>query len=136
VLGQDGSHAQTMFAPLDTRKVVMDGPEVFRHAVNRMSEATIQVLARAGLTLEEIDLFVYHQANARITRAIGERLSLAPDRVVDCIEMLGNSSAATLPVALAGAELEGRLPAGARVLLSAFGAGFTWGAGVVEWGGS
>jgi len=125
-----------MFAPLDTRKVVMDGPEVFRHAVNRMSEATIQVLARAGLTLEEIDLFVYHQANARITRAIGERLSLAPDRVVDCIEMLGNSSAATLPVALAGAELEGRLPAGARVLLSAFGAGFTWGAGVVEWGGS
>jgi 3-oxoacyl-[acyl-carrier-protein] synthase-3 len=135
VLGQDGSHAQTMFAPLDTRKVVMDGPEVFRHAVNRMSEATIQVLARAGLTLEEIDLFVYHQANARITRAIGERLSLAPDRVVDCIEMLGNSSAATLPVALAGAELEGRLPAGARVLLSAFGAGFTWGAGVVEWGG-
>jgi 3-oxoacyl-[acyl-carrier-protein] synthase-3 len=101
-----------------------------------MSEATIQVLARAGLTLEEIDLFVYHQANARITRAIGERLSLAPDRVVDCIEMLGNSSAATLPVALAGAELEGRLPAGARVLLSAFGAGFTWGAGVVEWGGS
>jgi 3-oxoacyl-[acyl-carrier-protein] synthase-3 len=134
VLGQDGAHAKTMFAPLDTRLVEMDGQEVFRHAVNRMSEATLQALERADLTLDEIDLFVYHQANARITRAIGERLGLAPERVVDCIEMLGNSSAATLPVALAGAELEGRLPAGARVLLSAFGAGFTWGAGVIEWG--
>jgi 3-oxoacyl-[acyl-carrier-protein] synthase III len=65
---------------------------------------------------------------------VGERLGLPSERVVDCIEMLGNSSAATLPVALAGAALEGRLPTGSRVLLSAFGAGFVWGAGVVEWG--
>jgi 3-oxoacyl-[acyl-carrier-protein] synthase-3 len=134
VLGADGSHARTLYAPLSDRKVVMDGPEVFRHAVNRMSEATLEALARAGQTIADIDLFVYHQANARITRAVGERLELPPDRVVDCIEMLGNSSAATLPVALAGASLEGRLPAGAKVLLSAFGAGFVWGAGVVEWG--
>ncbi len=134
VLGADGSHARTLYAPLSDRKVVMDGPEVFRHAVSRMSEATVQALDRAGLTIEEIDLFVYHQANARITRAVGERLGLPSERVVDCIEMLGNSSAATLPVALAGAALEGRLPTGSRVLLSAFGAGFVWGAGVVEWG--
>jgi 3-oxoacyl-[acyl-carrier-protein] synthase-3 len=134
VLGADGSHARTLYAPLSDRKVVMDGPEVFRHAVTRMSQATLEALARAGLTIADIDLFVYHQANARITRAVGERLELPADRVVECIEMLGNSSAATLPVALTGASLEGRLPAGAKVLLSAFGAGFVWGAGVVEWG--
>ena len=91
---------------------------------------------RAGLTLEDIDLFVYHQANARITRALGERLGLPAERVVDCIETLGNASAATLPVALAAAERDGRLRPGARVLLSAFGAGFTWGGGVIEWGGA
>ena len=95
----------------------------------------MSAVARAGLELDDIDLFVYHQANARITRALGERLGLAPDRVVDCIETLGNSSAATLPLALAEAERDGRLRPGARVLLSAFGAGFTWGGGVIEWGG-
>jgi 3-oxoacyl-[acyl-carrier-protein] synthase III len=136
VLGTDGSHGQTMTASITERKVVMDGPEVFRHAVARMSEVTLEAVAQAGLRLEEIDLFVYHQANARITRALGERLGLAPERVVDCIESLGNASAAMLPVALATAELDGRLRPGAKVLLSAFGAGFTWGGGVIEWGGA
>jgi 3-oxoacyl-[acyl-carrier-protein] synthase III len=136
VLGADGSHAATITASLAERKVRMDGPEVFRHAVARMSEVTLQAVMRAGLTLEDIDLFVYHQANARITRALGERLGLPSERVVDCIETLGNASAATLPVALAVAERDGRLRPGARVLMSAFGAGFTWGGGVVEWSGS
>jgi 3-oxoacyl-[acyl-carrier-protein] synthase-3 len=99
-----------------------------------MREVTIDAVARAGLTLDDIDLFVYHQANARITRALGERLELAPERVVDCIETLGNASAATLPVALATAVADGRLRPGAKVLVSAFGAGFTWGGGVIEWG--
>jgi 3-oxoacyl-[acyl-carrier-protein] synthase III len=135
VLGSDGSHARTLFAPLSTRMVEMDGQEVFRHAVTRMGEATFEALALAGLSLEDIDLFVYHQANARITRALGEKLGLDPERVVDCIEMLGNASAATLPVALEIAQNDGRLKPGARVLLSAFGAGFTWGGGVVQWGG-
>jgi 3-oxoacyl-[acyl-carrier-protein] synthase-3 len=112
----------------------MDGPEVFRNAVLRMSEVTIEATALAGLALDDIDLFVYHQANARITRALGERLGLPPERVVDCIESLGNASAATLPVGLVAAERDGRLRPGARVLMSAFGAGFTWGGGVVEWG--
>jgi 3-oxoacyl-[acyl-carrier-protein] synthase-3 len=135
VLGSDGSHGATIMATHDERKIRMDGPEVFRHAVARMSEVTLQAVDQAGLTLEEIDLFVYHQANARITRALGERLGLAPDRVVDCIETLGNASAATLPLALAVAEQDGRLRFGSRVLVSAFGAGFTWGGGVLEWGG-
>jgi 3-oxoacyl-[acyl-carrier-protein] synthase-3 len=134
VLGADGSQAKTITADHVERKLKMDGPEVFRHAVSRMSAATLETLARAGLTLEDIDLFVYHQANARITRALGDRLGLPPERVVDCIETLGNASAATLPIALAAAHDDGRLRAGARVLLSAFGAGFTWGGGVVEWG--
>ena len=135
LLGADGSHGETIIATHAERHLIMDGPEVFRHAVARMREVTLAAVARAGLTLDDIDLFVYHQANARITRALGERLELEPERVVDCIEALGNASAATLPVALASAAADGRLRPGAKVLLSAFGAGFTWGGGVIEWGG-
>jgi 3-oxoacyl-[acyl-carrier-protein] synthase-3 len=108
---------------------------VFRHAVARMSEVTLEAVARTGLRLDEIDLFVYHQANARITRALGERLGLEPELVVECIETIGNASAAMLPVGLAAAQSDGRLRPGSRVLLCAFGAGFVWGAGVVQWGG-
>lgn len=134
VLGSDGSHARTILVTHEERLIHMDGPEVFRHAVNRMGEATLRALDRSGLKLEDIDLFVYHQANARITRALGERLGLAPDRVVDCIEQVGNASTATLPIALETASNDGRLRPGAHVLLAAFGSGFTWGAGVVRWG--
>ena len=88
----------------------------------------------AGVGLDEIDLFVYHQANGRILSAVGERLGLPPGRVVDCIGQYGNTSAATLPLALAFSEREGMLAPGDRVLLGAFGAGFTWGATVLEWG--
>ena len=135
VLGSDGSHGHTIFVSNEERVIEMDGPEVFRHAVNRMSEVTLKAVDRAGLTLEQIDLFVYHQANARITRAVGERLKLDSGKVVDCIEMIGNASAATLPIALQTAIEDGRLRPGTNVLLSAFGSGLTWGAGVVRWGG-
>lgn len=135
VLGCDGSHGTTIIATHEERKLRLDGQEVFRNAVTRMRDVTLAAVARAGLDLDEIDLFVFHQANGRITRALGERLGVDPGRVVDCIESLGNSSAATLPLALAEAERDGRLRNGARVLLCAFGAGFTWGGGVIEWGG-
>jgi len=134
VLGADGSNGQTIHASHTERKLRMDGPEVFRHAVARMSDVTLDAVAQAGLNLADIDLFVYHQANARITRALGERLGVEPERVVDCIEVVGNASAATLPVALAAAQADGRLRPGALILLSTFGAGFTWGGGVVQWG--
>jgi 3-oxoacyl-[acyl-carrier-protein] synthase-3 len=134
VLGSDGSEAMTILVRNDERLIHMDGPEVFRHAVNRMSEVTLAVLERAGLSIEDIDLFVYHQANARITRSLGERLSLPVEKVVDVIENFGNSSTATLPLGLQSAVEDGRLRPGALVLLSAFGSGFTWGAGVVRWG--
>jgi 3-oxoacyl-[acyl-carrier-protein] synthase-3 len=136
VLGADGAGPHAIIAEHADRKLKMDGQAVYRNAVARMTEATVEAVRQAGLTLDDVDLFVYHQANARITRAVGERLELDPERVVDCIERLGNSSAATLTLALAAAERDGRLKPGARVLLAAFGAGFTWGGGVIEWGGN
>ncbi len=135
VLGADGSRGQAIHATHAERQLRMDGPEVYRNAVTRMTEATLQAVQRAGLTLDDIDVFVYHQANARIIRALVERLELPVARVIDCIETFGNSSAATLPIGLAAAQREGLLKPASRVLLAAFGAGFTWGAGVIEWGG-
>jgi 3-oxoacyl-[acyl-carrier-protein] synthase-3 len=134
VLRCDGSHGETIHATHEDRLLRMKGPEVYKHAILRMTEVTHEAVARAGLTLDDIDLFVYHQANARITRALGDRLGLAPERVVDIVERLGNASAATVPVGLLAAEEDGRLQPGMRVLVSAFGAGFTWGGGVIEWG--
>jgi 3-oxoacyl-[acyl-carrier-protein] synthase-3 len=136
VLNADGDPGQALYATHEQRQLKMDGPEVFRNAVARMHEASLLALAGVGLTLAEVDLFVYHQANARITRAVRERLGLSEDRVVDCIAHLGNSSAATVPLALAHAQGDGRLRPGTIVLLSAFGAGFTWGACVIGWAGS
>lgn len=114
--------------------IEMDGHATFKHAVNRIVEITQEVVAAAGLTLADVDLFVYHQANARITRAVGERLELPAGHVVDCIERIGNLSAASVPYALAHAHADGRLRDGARVLLAAFGGGFTWGGALIEWG--
>jgi 3-oxoacyl-[acyl-carrier-protein] synthase-3 len=133
VLGQDGGNAEVIVAPRDRGLIEMEGQDTFRHAVNHLVEVTGQAAAVAGVSLEEIDLFVYHQANARITRAVGARLGLEPSRVVDCIARIGNTSAASLPLALAYAEAAGRLAPGMTVLLAAFGAGLTWGGAVLEW---
>jgi 3-oxoacyl-[acyl-carrier-protein] synthase-3 len=113
--------------------IQMQGYETFRAAVDRMSRVTDEALEAAGVVKEEIDLFVYHQANSRILKAVGERLGLPGERVVDYVGRFANSSTATLPIALTTAEREGRLRTGDRVLLSAFGGGFTWGATVVRW---
>jgi 3-oxoacyl-[acyl-carrier-protein] synthase III len=112
----------------------MQGHETFVNAVARISEVTLEVLDRAGLTLDDVDLFVYHQANSRIITAVGDKLGLPAERVVDCIAGYGNTSAASIPIALAEAEAEGRLKPGMRVLAGAFGAGFTWGGALMEWG--
>ncbi len=134
VLGSDGAGAEMIFVKRVEMLVHMAGHETFREAVNWLSESTIQAAEAAGVALEEIDRFVYHQANGRILRAVGEKLDLPAERVVDCIAQYGNTSAATLPMALAFSEAEGGLRQGDRVLIAAFGAGFTWGATVVEWG--
>jgi 3-oxoacyl-[acyl-carrier-protein] synthase-3 len=98
-----------------------------------MSEASVEAIGRAGLDLDDIGLFVFHQANARILTAVSERLGLDSSRVINSIDRYGNTSAATLPIALADARERGMLDPGMNVLLAAFGAGFTWGAGVIEW---
>jgi 3-oxoacyl-[acyl-carrier-protein] synthase III len=134
VLGADGANADLIRAGREEGLLRMQGHETFRHAVDRMSEVSLEAAAAAGLQLSEIDLFVYHQANARILSAIGARLVLAPELIVDCIGRYGNVSAATIPLALEAARRAGTLRDGARVLLAAFGAGLTWGATVVEWG--
>jgi len=134
VLGCDGAGADHIIVPRPDGVIRMRGHETFREAVARLSLATVQAARAAGVRLEDIDLFVYHQANGRILSAVGERLGLPIDRVVDCISEYGNTSAATLPLALEYVESQGRLKPGQRVLLGAFGAGFTWGATVVEWG--
>ena len=134
VLGADGEGADHIIVPRAEGSIRMRGHETFREAVARLSLATVQAVRAAGTRLDEIDLFVYHQANGRILSAVGERLDLPAARVVDCIAEHGNTSAATLPLALAHVQAAGRLRPGSLVLLGAFGAGFTWGATVIQWG--
>jgi 3-oxoacyl-[acyl-carrier-protein] synthase-3 len=136
VLRSEGEKADLIRIDRNELVIRMQGHETFRYAVDRMAESTTEAVALAGLRLDDIDLFVYHQANARILRAVGERLSLVPDRVINSIAKLGNTSAATIPLALAEAKRTGHLRQGARVLLGAFGAGISWGATVIEWGGA
>jgi 3-oxoacyl-[acyl-carrier-protein] synthase-3 len=134
VLGSKADVAGTIRVPRDTSLIEMRGHETYKEAVSCLSVSTEQAAAAAGVALEDIDLFVYHQANGRILAAVGERLGLNPERVVDCIGDYGNTSAATLPLALAHSVSGGRLRDGDRVLLGAFGGGLTWGATVLEWG--
>jgi 3-oxoacyl-[acyl-carrier-protein] synthase III len=133
VMGADGSQAHLITTDADSGKLRMDGHETFKQALARLSEVSLEACAAAGVELDELDLLVFHQANSRITTALGERLSLDPERVVDCIATLGNTSAASIPLALAYARRERRLHRGQKVLLAAVGAGFTWGASVVDW---
>lgn len=133
VLRCDDRSRDVVYMTRDEMKLRMEGQQTFVYAVDYLSEVTLEAVAAAGLTLDEIDVFVYHQANARILKAVGQRLELDGERVVDCIETLGNTSAASIPLAIDFARREGRLRAGARVLLAAIGAGFTWGATVIEW---
>jgi 3-oxoacyl-[acyl-carrier-protein] synthase-3 len=133
VLYCDGTGAPAIRAGHDDQTIRMQGHDTFKAAVHRMSEASLEATQRAGLDIDDIDLFVYHQANGRILTAVRERLGLDAGRVINSIDRYGNTSAATLPIALADARERGMLEPGMNVLLAAFGAGFTWGAGVIEW---
>ena len=111
----------------------MDGREVFKHAVARMPEAVMEALDANGLGVEEIDLLIPHQANLRISEMVRRRLGLDEDRVYNNIQRYGNTTAASIPIALAEAVREGRLEAGSLLCLTAFGSGFTWGSALVRW---
>ena len=145
-LGMDGSAASILCIPEHgtagdrknpdprTSGINMDGPEVFRRAVTTMGDASIRVLDKAGISLDDIGLLIPHQANVRIIDATARRLKLDPAKVMINIESYGNTSAATIPVALTEALESHRIEPGAIIVLAAFGAGLSWGAAVIRWG--
>ena len=146
VLGSDGSGAQALCLPAGGSRlparaetvrdrlhfVRMAGPEVYRFATRVVGEATQQVLAKAGLHPSDVDLFIPHQANTRIIDAAVRRLSMRGDRVFINIDRYGNTSSASIPIALCEAEERGLLEPGSRVLMVGFGAGLTWAAGIMQ----
>jgi 3-oxoacyl-[acyl-carrier-protein] synthase-3 len=114
-------------------QVRMDGPEVFRHAVTKISEVIGTTLVKAGYQASDIDWFVPHQANKRILDGAARKLGLDPDRIIITVDKHANTSAASIPLALfAGCE-DGRIKPGDLVLMEAMGGGFTWGAVLVRW---
>ncbi len=145
VLGNDGRIAEHLTAPgFGTAgfqaaspahcHIEMNGPEVFRNAVTRMGEAALQVAAEAGWSTDDIDLLIPHQANKRIIDATVRRLQLPDDKVYLNVHRYGNTSAATIPVALTEALEEGMVRPGANLIFAAFGGGLSWAAAAVKWG--
>ena len=114
--------------------VKQDGQTVFKFAVRKTEEIARRLLERNGLTAADLDLFVSHQANRRIIQAATEKLGVAPEKVIINIERFGNTTAATIPLALNDAVASGRLKKGQLVLLASVGAGFTVGAVLLRWG--
>lgn len=110
----------------------MAGNETFKHAVTKMAEVAQEALGRNGVSVSDIALFVPHQANMRIINAVGKRLGIPAEKVFVNLEKYGNTSAASVPIALAEAREQGRIRPGDLVLLAAFGAGLTWGAALVR----
>jgi 3-oxoacyl-[acyl-carrier-protein] synthase-3 len=146
-LGADGSGAELIMQPAGGSRLPashetvaqrlhylrMNGREVFKFAVRVMGEAAQRALEQCGLSFADVDLYVPHQANYRIIEASAERFGLPMERVFVNIDRYGNTSAASIPVALDEACSQGRLRRGDTVLLVAFGSGLTWGAAVLRW---
>ncbi len=145
VMGADGSGAPLLHMrgiadslPDGTRmnsSLFMNGREVYKFAVRIMNTATLEVLERAGLTTGEVGLFIPHQANLRIIEAVRERLKLPSEQVMVNVDRYGNTSTATIPIALNEALDTGRVHPGDHLLMISFGAGLTWAASVLTWGG-
>jgi 3-oxoacyl-[acyl-carrier-protein] synthase-3 len=113
--------------------IKMRGNELFKVAVRSLEEVSRHVLEKAGARADQIDLFIPHQANQRITEAVRERLGLSPDKVYSNISRVGNTSSASIPICIDECVRSGRLKRGDLVLMSAFGAGVTWGAVLMRW---
>ncbi len=116
-----------------TDKIFMAGSDVFKVAVKKMADAVRIVIEKAGLTPDDISLFVPHQANIRIIEAMAKRLGIGMDRVVQNIQNYGNTSSASVPLALDEANRAGRMKPGDNVVMVAFGGGLIWGAALVKW---
>jgi len=115
------------------RFIKMQGNDVFKHAVRDMTECASDVIAAAGLTMDDVSLFIPHQANIRIIDAIATRLNMPKEKVFVNIEHYGNTSSATIPIAICEAVEQGRLKSGDVLVIDAFGAGLTWGAMAIRW---
>jgi 3-oxoacyl-[acyl-carrier-protein] synthase-3 len=137
-LHADGQHNQLLYVdggPSTTGtvgKLRMKGREVFRHAVTNLTSVLLEVVEAAGITIDEIDWLVPHQANARILDATARKLGFSPDKVVMTVDQHANTSAASIPLALDVAVRDGRIKQGDLVMLEAMGGGFTWGASLIR----
>lgn len=138
-LHSEGAHRGLLYVdggPSSTQTtghVRMNGKEVFRHAVTRMSEAIVEAMEASGVSPEEVNWLVPHQANARIIDATAQKLSLPPEKVVLTVAEHGNTSAASIPLALSTAVEDGRIQRGELILMEAMGGGLTWGAALARW---
>ena len=133
----DGSKAELLMTPKDGRNVgfvKMSGNEIFKIAVNTLTSDVVELLEKSGIASSEIDLFIPHQANLRIIKAVQERLGLSEAQCVVTVGEYGNTSAASIPMAMNTAYEDGRLKAGSLILLDAFGGGFTWGSALLRFG--
>ena len=131
---QSGTKSYTDEAVASERAIQMGGSEVFRRAVTMMADSSERVLAEAGWTSEDVDIMIPHQANVRIIDAATRRLGIDESKVFVNIASYGNTSGATIPIALAEALEEGRIQPGAKLVFAAFGAGLTWAAATFQWG--
>ena len=138
-LRSDGRHKSKLYVdggPSSTQTVGhlrMEGREVFKHAVGMITDVIVDAFAATGLSAEDITWFVPHQANKRIIDASAHKLHIAPQKVVLTVDLHGNTSAASIPLALAVAVSDGRIKQGDLVLLEAMGGGFTWGSVLIRW---
>lgn len=142
VLGSDGSLADVLNTPgpcgvNDGRYfLTMNGREVYKFAVNIICEATLQAINAANIELADIELLIPHQANARILKSAARNLGLPQDKLFINVDRYGNTSAASIPIAICEAVEQGKLKAGDHVALVGFGGGLSWGSMVIEWGSS
>ncbi len=131
VMRSDGNYWEILYADR-CGYIKMKGKELFKLAVRAMADVCEEALQKAGISIEEVDLLVPHQANIRIMQALAERLGIPMERVYSNIHKYGNTSAASIPIALCEAQREGRLKRGHLVLLTAMGGGLTWGASLLK----
>ena len=146
-LGADGSGGQQLYLPAGGSRtpataesvaerlhfVQMNGREVFKFATRVLVSSAEAVLAECGRTIDDVDVYVPHQANVRIIEYATEKLGIPEDKVVIDVDRYGNTSSGSIPLALADAKREGRLQPGRLVLMTGMGAGLTWGSGLIEW---
>ena len=132
-LGSAGNYVHILYAEHGD-VLQMDGKEVFRQAVTVIQHSAKTALERAGLTVDDIDLVIPHQANIRIVESAWRKLGFSMDRTAMVLERTGNTSAASIPLALKDAELNGRVNPGDTVMFIGFGAGMTWASAIVRWG--